>query len=125
MDAGGHQIGSHTFSHADLATLGDNDVIREMTLLETDLVGILGKYPTYMRPPFFSTNAVTLDVMAQLGYHVIQADVDTLDFANKNIGNLTGATNFQAGVAAGGTVALAHDVRITPFTGHDSFFAPC
>ncbi|KAM0326776.1 hypothetical protein ACHAQA_006650 [Verticillium albo-atrum] len=111
MDTSGHQIGSHTFSHADLATLGDNDVISEMIRLETDLINIVGKYPTYMRPPFFSTSAATLVTLGQLGYHVVQSDIDTLDFANQNLGNLTGATNFQAGISAGGTIALAHDIH--------------
>ncbi|KAM0277064.1 hypothetical protein ACHAQH_006134 [Verticillium albo-atrum] len=111
MDQEGHQICSHTYSHADLATLGDSDVISEMIRLETDLINILGKYATYMRPPFFSTNEATLATLGQLGYHVVQADIDTLDFANKNMGNLTGATNFQAGINAGGTIALAHDIH--------------
>jgi peptidoglycan/xylan/chitin deacetylase (PgdA/CDA1 family) len=112
MDAGGHQVGSHTFSHADLVTLGDSDVILEMTRLETDLINIMGKYGTYMRPPFFSTNPATLNTLGLLGYHVVQADIDTLDFANKEpVGNLTGATNFQTGIAGGGTIALAHDIH--------------
>src|SRR5690606_16585627 len=50
----GHQIGSHTYNHADLSTLSYADVQSQMTALEAPLKSILGKYPTYMRPPYLS-----------------------------------------------------------------------
>ncbi|EFQ32771.1 polysaccharide deacetylase [Colletotrichum graminicola] len=112
MDADGHQIGSHTFSHADLATLGDADIIPEMTSLEDTLINIVGKYPTYMRPPYFSWNDNTLSILKALEYHVIHADIDSLDYANNSpLGNLTSVGIFEKGVDAGGSIALAHDVH--------------
>ncbi|KAK2018363.1 glycoside hydrolase/deacetylase [Colletotrichum eremochloae] len=112
MDAEGHQIGSHTFSHPDLATLGDAEIIHEMTSLEDSLVNIVGKYPTYMRPPFFSWNDNTLSILKALEYHVIHADIDSLDYANNApLGNLTSVGIFEKGVNAGGSIALAHEVH--------------
>lgn len=109
--ADGHQLGSHTYAHPDLATLGDADVIKAMTDLEEALDAIIGEVPTYMRPPFFSYNEQTLGVLGELGYHVIHADIDTFDYQFNNMGNLTGATNLEAGIARGGNLALAHDVH--------------
>ncbi|KAF6834231.1 polysaccharide deacetylase family protein [Colletotrichum plurivorum] len=112
MVADGHQIGSHTYSHPDLATLGDADIIPEMTSLEDALINIIGKYPTYMRPPYFSWNDNTLSILKALEYHVIHADVDSLDYANNSpLGNLTSVGIFEKGVAAGGSIALAHEVH--------------
>ncbi|KDN69886.1 putative polysaccharide deacetylase [Colletotrichum sublineola] len=112
MDAEGHQIGSHTFSHPDLATLGDAEIIHEMTSLEDSLVNIIGKYPTYMRPPFFSWNDNTLSILKALDYHVIHADIDSLDYANNApLGNLTSVGIFEKAVNAGGSIALAHEVH--------------
>ncbi|KAK1985377.1 hypothetical protein LZ30DRAFT_779082 [Colletotrichum cereale] len=112
MDAEGHQIGSHTFDHADLATLGDAEIITEMTTLEDDLVNIIGKYPTYMRPPYFSWNDNTLSILKALEYHVIHADIDSFDYANDApLGNMTSVGIFEKGVNAGGSIALAHDVH--------------
>ncbi|KXH27886.1 polysaccharide deacetylase, partial [Colletotrichum nymphaeae SA-01] len=112
MVADGHQIGSHTYSHPDLATLGDADIIPEMTTLEDALINIIGKYPTYMRPPYFSWNDNTLSILKALEYHVIHADIDSLDYANNApLGNLTSVGIFEKGVDAGGSIALAHEVH--------------
>lgn len=114
MVADGHQIGSHTYAHPDLATLGDAGVISAMVELEDALDAIIGEIPTYMRPPFFSYNDQTLRVLGELGYHVIQADIDTFDYQFATIGDMTGATNLQNGINAGGNLALAHDVSHAP-----------
>ncbi|KAF4869354.1 Chitin deacetylase [Colletotrichum siamense] len=112
MIADGHQIGSHTYSHPDLATLGDADIIPEMTTLEDALINIIGKYPTYMRPPYFSWNDNTLSILKALEYHVIHADVDSLDYANNApLGNLTSVGIFEEGLKKGGSIALAHEVH--------------
>src|ERR1700755_44779 len=50
MISGNHQIGSHTWSHADLTTLSDAGIADEMGKLEVAFTNIIGKIPTYMRP---------------------------------------------------------------------------
>lgn len=111
MDAEGHQIGSHTWSHADLATLDAAGITSQMTQLETALTSILGKVPTYMRPPYFSTNALALSTLGGLGYHVINANIDTLDYEHDDDTIGVAFTNFQNGLASGGTISLMHDVH--------------
>ena len=85
-----------------------------MTKVEDALLDILGKFPTYMRPPYFSWNDDNLETLGELGYKVIHADVDTLDWE----GDMTAAkANFEAGIDAGGSIVLAHDVHEN--TAHD------
>ena len=43
IDAAGHQIASHTFSHPDLTTLTQAKVTSQMTLLNTIFSQIIGK----------------------------------------------------------------------------------
>ncbi|RFN49863.1 chitin deacetylase [Fusarium flagelliforme] len=108
----GHQIGSHTYSHPDMATISAATVKTEMTKLEDELVGIVGKFPTYMRPPYFSSNNVSLSVLGQLGYHVINADIDTNDWKhNTNTTFPEAVKEFGQGLAAGGSIVLMHDVH--------------
>ncbi|TQN64709.1 Chitin deacetylase [Colletotrichum shisoi] len=107
----GHQVGHHTWSHADLAKISDKDVNMEMTKLEDAFYDIIGKSPTYMRPPYFSWNSATLSIMKERKYHFIRADIDTYDWKYNSYGNLTGLSLFQNGVDAGGTLALCHDVQ--------------
>lgn len=106
MIAEGHQVASHTWSHADLATLDAAGVTSQMTQLETALLNIIGKYPTYMRPPYYSYNADTLATLGGLGYKVITSDVDTKDFEDE----ADAPAVFQAGLNNGATITLTHDV---------------
>jgi peptidoglycan/xylan/chitin deacetylase (PgdA/CDA1 family) len=56
MDRSGHQIGSHTWSHADLSTVGPEARYYQIRRLERALRVVLGKSPTYLRPPYASCN---------------------------------------------------------------------
>jgi peptidoglycan/xylan/chitin deacetylase (PgdA/CDA1 family) len=85
-----------------------------MTELEAAYMSILGYFPTYMRPPYFDTSALVLDTLGGLGYHVIEADIDTLDYENATPDTVVNAfKNFNAGFNAGGTIELSHDVYAT------------
>ncbi len=64
----GHQIASHSWSHMDLATLSNDQVASEMTRLNDAFRRILGTVPLYMRPPYGSYNAETLNVLSSLGF---------------------------------------------------------
>jgi peptidoglycan/xylan/chitin deacetylase (PgdA/CDA1 family) len=81
-----------------------------MTALETAFAGILGFYPTYMRAPFLEHSPAVLDTMAELGYHVIGASIDTKDYENDDAHtNWRSFEKFLDGLEAGGSVVLAHD----------------
>jgi len=104
--AANHQVASHTWDHADLTTLSSDGVTSEMTQLEAAFLDIIGKFPTYMRPPYFSYNSEVLSIIGGLGYKVITCDVDTLDWEDEsNAENV-----FQQGFDSGATITLAHDV---------------
>ncbi|KAK1973828.1 chitin deacetylase [Colletotrichum cereale] len=82
MYADGHQIASHTWSHADLCKITSAQRKDEMYKLEMALRNILGVIPTYMRPPYSSCTAECgcEDDMKDLGYSVIYFDLDTADY---------------------------------------------
>ena len=85
-----------------------------MTQLEDALMSIIGKFPTYMRPPYFAYNDQTLQTLGGLGYRAIQADIDTLDWQNNNPGSIgQSATIYANGLDSGGSISLAHDVHQT------------
>lgn len=78
----GHQIASHTWSHADLDKMSSD--LRKVELLKNEraLANILNKYPTYMRPPYLRCKNETgcLGDMRALGYHVISYSYDSADW---------------------------------------------
>jgi peptidoglycan/xylan/chitin deacetylase (PgdA/CDA1 family) len=68
MDAEGHQVASHTWSHQDLSAITDAQRYDQMVKNEMAIRNILGKYPTYMRPPYSSCNDACQTVLKNLGY---------------------------------------------------------
>lgn len=106
----GHQVGSHTWSHPDLANLGPGDVTYQMNELDNALYNIIGKAPTYMRPPYFSVSGENLQTLGDLGFKVIHSDIDTLDWDNTGNPQVP-IDNFNNGVNNGGRLVLAHDVH--------------
>lgn len=110
MITSGHQIGTHTWAHPHIDQLSWSEASRQMYLNEQALVGILGLLPTYFRPPYLEWSEETLNVMAELGYHVVTLDVDTRDWA----GDYDAAKqNFLAGLGWGSDskLVLAHDIH--------------
>jgi peptidoglycan/xylan/chitin deacetylase (PgdA/CDA1 family) len=79
--AEGHQIASHTWSHAPLVAASPEMVEQQMTTLETALMRVIGRSPAFMRPPYGGHLPETVDTLARLGYKVVLWDVDTMDWA--------------------------------------------
>lgn len=77
MDAEGHQIASHTWSHQDLSNITEEQVYDQMVKNEMAIRNIVGKYPTYMRPPYSSCTETCQKVLTDLGYVVTYFDLDT------------------------------------------------
>lgn len=102
-----HQIGSHTWSHINMADK-PNEVRAEMLRLEDTLRKNIGYWPTYMRPPFLAYSSANQALMTELSYRVVQADLDTKDYE----GNIDASfRNFVTGLNAGKSIVLNHDVH--------------
>lgn len=79
----GHQVGSHTWTHPDMDEIDSEARKDEMVKNERALTNLLGKYPTYMRPPYLHCSDAAggcLDDMNNLGYHVISYSHDSGDW---------------------------------------------
>jgi peptidoglycan/xylan/chitin deacetylase (PgdA/CDA1 family) len=120
MDAEGHQIASHTWTHLDLSAISSFDRKNQMWKNEMALRNIVGKIPTYMRPPYSSCTGQCETDMAALGYHVIYFDVDTDDYEHDSPTLIQTSKNWFAGnitqggaTAAGGAkwLDIQHDIH--------------
>jgi peptidoglycan/xylan/chitin deacetylase (PgdA/CDA1 family) len=123
MDAEGHQVASHTWTHLDLSAITETERKDQMYKLEMAVRNILGKFPTYMRPPYSSCTAASgcEKTMADLGYHVTYFDVDTDDYNQLSFTKIQNSKNwFKGNITAGGAQAatsdwlsIAHDIHET------------
>ncbi|KAG9019781.1 Carbohydrate esterase 4 protein [Tulasnella sp. 427] len=75
----GHQIASHTWAHLDWATLSNDQLLSQMTMTDDALIKILGVKPAFVRPPYGSYTAASLDVAGENGQSVVTWDFDSRD----------------------------------------------
>ncbi|PVF97332.1 glycoside hydrolase/deacetylase [Serendipita vermifera] len=105
----GHQIASHSWSHpSNFGSLSSSQLTQEMQKLEGALNKIIGKKPTYMRPPYLATGGSVLSTMGSLGYRVITDDVDAGDW-NGLTAQQSEQRFQQAGASGNGHIPLMHE----------------
>jgi len=111
--AEGHELGVHTFTHADLAVVPGWRRDLELSLTRNAIAAATGRTARLMRPPYSSTpDAVTpaaLDAMrpvAAAGYLIVLADLDTDDWRRPGADAIARAATPPAGL---GAVVMLHD----------------
>ncbi len=76
----GHEIGNHSAKHPKMSTLSKEQIIEELTSTSEKIEAITGKQTVLLRPPFGDYNDRLIETSQELGYQVIQWDVDSLDY---------------------------------------------
>ena len=78
----GHEIGSHSDTHADMTRLDRAGMIREIQDSADKIEAITGERPILFRTPSGAYNATVVEVIEQQGFYPIQWDCDSLDYKN-------------------------------------------
>ncbi len=81
----GHEIGNHSNTHPNTNELSDEAVLEEIEVTSEKISKITGEDVTLYRPPFGEIDNRTMDICSELGYQVINWDIDSLDW--KEIGH--------------------------------------
>ncbi|RKS08619.1 peptidoglycan/xylan/chitin deacetylase (PgdA/CDA1 family) [Nocardiopsis sp. Huas11] len=105
MTREGHQVGNHSWDHADLATLSADEVDEDMDRTNEAIREATGTEPTTMRPPYGSLDDTARSAIDQA---VILWDVDTLDWESRDADAVTEVTMDETGP---GSVVLFHDIH--------------
>lgn len=102
----GVQLGNHSYSHPDLATLPP-DQVRDEIVRTRD---VQGKDVVFFRPPFGSANAEVLAQVEQLGMVNVLWTKDSKDFAATSIEQIV---EQSTGMRDGGILLLHDGKRMT------------
>ncbi|WP_155855933.1 glycosyltransferase [Cellulomonas sp. URHD0024] len=111
--AAGHELGEHTWSHADLAKVPSWRANLELSLGQLGVAGGAGISTSLLRPPY-SSSPQALDApelkaaqhAADAGYLVVLADRDTKDWARPGVAQIVAAGSPKG---TGGHIVLLHD----------------
>ncbi|MGI5524953.1 bifunctional polysaccharide deacetylase/glycosyltransferase family 2 protein [Micromonospora sp. CA-259024] len=111
--AEGHEIGSHTFTHADLAEVSPWRRDLELSLTRKAIAAATGREVTLLRPPFSSVpTALTgpeyaaLRAAAGSGHIAVLSDLDTRDWQRPGVDQIVRAATPNRGR---GAIVLMHD----------------
>eukprot|EP00158_Paraphelidium_tribonemae_P003202 Partr_v1_DN25951_c0_g3_i3_m68822 putative chitin deacetylase len=112
----GHQIASHSNTHANFTALTAEDAESQMTAADAAIKTVIGMRPTYMRFPYGEHNPKTLAKMLEMQYHVIYWSVDTRDWESLNtaaVEKMMSDAVKSAVTAKGSILPLMHDIHPT------------
>jgi cellulose synthase/poly-beta-1,6-N-acetylglucosamine synthase-like glycosyltransferase/peptidoglycan/xylan/chitin deacetylase (PgdA/CDA1 family) len=113
LDREGFEIGSHTFTHVDLASVPGWERALQMSATESAIAGLIGIRPRLFRPPYSSTPAAVterqaraFDAVARGGYLCVLSNLDGRDWARPGVPAIVSAVT-PRGTTGG--IVLLHD----------------
>ena len=111
--ADGHQVGSHTYSHKNLAGLSQDAMWTELQLNDDVIYSIIGVRPTHVRLPYLSSNGAVNEALGSWGYRIIGVNMDLLDYTHNGVPNeiAENLANFNTGLSLRfpSYISLNHD----------------
>ena len=84
----GHDLGNHSENHEHMSQLSAEQCTEEIMKVHQKVKELTGKDMILFRPPYGDYNDTLIDAANSAGYHVIQWDVDSLDWKNLGMQNI-------------------------------------
>lgn len=81
----GHEIGNHSDTHADFATLTAQKIQTEVQDCNDEIEALIGMRPTLVRCPSGSYNDLAIKTIRQMGCDPIQWSLDSLDWKGTTV----------------------------------------
>ncbi|MEB3189165.1 MAG: polysaccharide deacetylase family protein [Snowella sp.] len=111
----GHEIGSHTFTHPNIAKASQGQLELELNSTQRLLEEELGLRTVLFRPPYAEDvepetpdQVAPLEFTGRLGYYTVGMQIDPSDWSNPDINKIVSETLRQAESGIG-NIVLLHD----------------
>jgi peptidoglycan/xylan/chitin deacetylase (PgdA/CDA1 family) len=110
IDAAGHEIGNHSWSHALMTSLSSAGVRSQFTRTDAIIRRTIGYRPTLVRPPYGGINARVDGILRSEGHPAVLWDVDPLDWKDRNSSIVESRVLSHV---RPGSIVLMHDIHPT------------
>ena len=85
----GHEVANHSTTHPNMSKLSREQIINEIMTTQEKIEKLAGdRSVRLLRPPFGDYNDLLIQTCRELGFHVIQWDVDSLDWKEMGVQNM-------------------------------------
>ncbi len=81
----GHEIGNHSATHPNMSQLSREQIVEELESTSDVIYELTNEKPFLFRPPFGDYNDRLIQTCREIGYSVIQWDIDSLDWKNLGV----------------------------------------
>ncbi len=108
MASEGHEIGSHTYRHADVSKMSYEKALEDMNKASNAIEKASGKRPALVRPPFGSVSDTVKYAATMQNQAIILWSVDTRDWESRNA---NAVYNEIMSTARNGDIILCHDIH--------------
>lgn len=106
--AAGHDLGNHSMNHKHMSQLSAEECQDELKKVHDKVKELTGVEMKLFRPPYGDYNNTLIESANALGYHVIQWDVDSLDWKNYGVDSIINTvTNHKH--LGNGSIILCHN----------------
>ena len=106
----GSEIASHSWSHARLAQLSPEAIVQDLQSTSDAIRSVTGYSPPIMRPPFGQTSELVRNVTEELGYAIVNWNIDTLDWRYRDADKIY---NTIMNEVEDGSFIVLHDIHTT------------
>lgn len=106
IDKAGHEIGNHSNTHPMMTGLSDSGIAQEIRDAELKISNASGKKTELLRAPFGEYNNKVISKSRDMGYNVIQWDVDSNDWREVSCQDIVDRVCTKAG---SGSIILFHN----------------
>lgn len=106
----GHQIGNHSWNHANLSKLVAADIRHDLTRTNDAIHSIIGVRPNSTRPPYGASSPAVQSTLAELGMSSVLWSVDTRDWADRDSSVVC---HRAIANTRPGSIILLHDIHST------------
>lgn len=81
INAAGHEVANHSYSHPNLVEMDLNSALQNINSASNSIKNVIGKYPSYLRPPYGSYNN---SIASNTNLGIALWSVDSLDWKFRN-----------------------------------------
>lgn len=104
----GHDLGNHSENHKEMSKLSAEECTQEIQKVHDKVKALTGVDMTLFRPPYGDYNNQLITQANALNYHVIQWDVDSLDWKDYGAENIV-STILNHKNLGNGSIILMHN----------------
>ncbi len=109
----GHEVGNHSENHKQMSKLSLEECKKELQIVHDKVKELTGLEMTVFRPPFGDYNDTVIKAAGELGYHVIQWDVDSLDWKDYGVDSIIHTVTNHKHLGNGSIILMHNGAKYT------------